>query len=288
MKKPLLLDGAMGTELIERGLKLPLPLWSADANLFYPEIVTKIHQDYIDAGSEIITTNTFRTTSWTYRKFGYSKAKAKLKASESLNRAIECAQKSKGYIRIAGSITTINDCYKPEMYPGDTIAYDHYSEIINQMINNGLDLLLFETMGNSDEIKVILNILENYSIETWFSLIFRDKNYLLDGSSLNEVINNIKEKKVDILLNNCNKINSDLSGINFLKNKWENKWGVYPNLGITNFSNDYFEKVDNYTFFNKVKSILKMEPNVIGLCCGASIKDIKRLKRILEEFQYES
>ena len=42
MKKPLLLDGAMGTELIERGLKLPLPLWSADANLFYPEIVTKI------------------------------------------------------------------------------------------------------------------------------------------------------------------------------------------------------------------------------------------------------
>jgi len=287
MKKPLLLDGAMGTELIVRGLKLPLPLWSADANLSHPEIVTKIHQDYIDAGADIITTNTFRTTSWTYRKIGHSKKMAKIKAKESLDRAIECAQKVKGSIRIAGSITTIDDCYKPEMYPGDSIANDHYSEIIDQMINNGLDLLLFETMGNLNEISVILNILQSHSIETWFSLIFQDNNYLLDGNSLEDVIDLIKSKKIKTLLNNCNQLNSNLSGIHIIKNKWRNNWGIYPNLGISDYSNDYFRRVDRTIFLEKINSILIMEPDLIGLCCGSNIEDIKILKKIIEEFQNE-
>ena len=118
MNKTLILDGAVGTELIKRGLKLPLPLWSASANISHPQIITKIHQDYINAGANIITTNTFRTTSWTYKKLGYGDRTAKIKAKESLDRAINCAQNTKGAMMIAGSITTIEDCYKPEMFPG--------------------------------------------------------------------------------------------------------------------------------------------------------------------------
>ena len=62
MKKPLLIDGAMGTELNIRGVSTPLPLWSADANLQNSKIVLDIHKDYIKSGSKVITTNTFRTT----------------------------------------------------------------------------------------------------------------------------------------------------------------------------------------------------------------------------------
>ena len=62
----------MGTQLMHRGLKLPLPLWSAQANINEPEIVKAIHKDYLDAGSDIITTNTFRTTSWSYRRAEFS------------------------------------------------------------------------------------------------------------------------------------------------------------------------------------------------------------------------
>ena len=67
---PLLLDGAMGTELQNRNVKIPLPLWTADANISHPDVVTNIHREYINAGADIITTNTFRSTSWTYRKTG--------------------------------------------------------------------------------------------------------------------------------------------------------------------------------------------------------------------------
>ena len=62
MSSPQILDGAMGTELQNRGISIPLPLWSANANIEHPQIVMDIHADYIQAGCDIITTNTFRST----------------------------------------------------------------------------------------------------------------------------------------------------------------------------------------------------------------------------------
>ena len=59
----LILDGAMGTELNRRGVNTELPLWTADSNILYPDLVQSIHEDYIQSGADIITTNTFRTTS---------------------------------------------------------------------------------------------------------------------------------------------------------------------------------------------------------------------------------
>ncbi len=288
MKRILLLDGALGTELIKRGLKLPLPLWSASANISHPKIVTKIHQDYIDAGSDIITTNTFRSTPWTYEKLGYDKKAATYKANESLIRAIDCAQATKGASRIAGSITTIEDCYKPELYPGKNIAQDHYNEIINQMKISGIDLLLFETMGNIKEIEVILKILKSYSIETWFSLILKNEDSLLDGTPLKDTIDLIKKFNIKTLLNNCNQLKSNFSGLDYIKSSWKNKWGIYPNLGITDYSNDYLINIDKSILFNKIKIILKKNPDIIGLCCGSSISDIKLVKHIIREVSNES
>ena len=55
----LIMDGGMGTEILHRGVPTTLPLWSAEALLTHPEIVQHIHEDYIEAGAQIIITNTF-------------------------------------------------------------------------------------------------------------------------------------------------------------------------------------------------------------------------------------
>ena len=65
-----LLDGAMGTELFRRGVSTRLPIWSAQALIENPQMVRQIHEDYIHAGAEIITTNTFRTTTRALNKKG--------------------------------------------------------------------------------------------------------------------------------------------------------------------------------------------------------------------------
>src|SRR5512135_2602497 len=66
----LLLDGATGTELQRRGVDTTLPLWSARALLQAPAVLHAIHGDYIAAGADIITTNTFRTHRRTLTRAG--------------------------------------------------------------------------------------------------------------------------------------------------------------------------------------------------------------------------
>ena len=71
-----ILDGAMGSELIKSGLSLPNHIWSAEANIHHPELVQKIHRQYVEAGADYIITNTFRTTPRTYQKTGLNRKKA--------------------------------------------------------------------------------------------------------------------------------------------------------------------------------------------------------------------
>ena len=151
--RPMILDGAMGTQLMRSGLDLPLPLWSADINITHPDIVRDVHKDYVSAGADIITTNTFRSTTWSYRKAGYTLQAATDRAKESLMRAVDSAQKSKAGM-IAGSITSIEDCYSPKLFPGRTAAEDSYGEMLLWFEEAGIDLILFETMSHIDEIEI--------------------------------------------------------------------------------------------------------------------------------------
>src|SRR5207249_4025906 len=66
----IVLDGALGTELERRGVPTPLPLWSAQALFDSPDTVRSIHQDYVRAGADILTANTFRATPRTLAKAG--------------------------------------------------------------------------------------------------------------------------------------------------------------------------------------------------------------------------
>jgi len=284
MKKPLLLDGAMGTELINRGISLPLPIWSADANLTHPEIVKGIHSDYIKAGADIITTNTFRTTTWTYRKAGYTSVRARERAKDSLYKAVECAQStSSKAVKVAGSITTLEDCYSPEKFPGNAAAEDSYGETTEWMADAGLNFILFETMGNIHEITIALETARYFDNDVGLSLIMKNGDYILDGTPIEDVISLINGFEVDFLLNNCNQLDTTLTCIDHFQNDWKGNWGSYPNLGITDFKNDYFDIIDESNFNTGMKSILIKDPNVIGVCCGSTPLHIKKLKSLIEK-----
>ena len=124
-----ILDGAMGSELIRRGLELPEHIWSAAANLTNPKLVLEIHKEYVDAGADYITSNTFRTTPRAYSKEGKRKEKgdgkrdAEKRAKESMKIAVENAKQAAGNkAQILGSIAPLEDCYSPEMFPGKDVA----------------------------------------------------------------------------------------------------------------------------------------------------------------------
>jgi len=76
--RPLLLDGATGTELERAGLRTGLPLWSTHALLEAPSAVREIHERYVEAGAEVITANTFRTQRRTLARAGLAQRDAEL------------------------------------------------------------------------------------------------------------------------------------------------------------------------------------------------------------------
>ena len=282
MRRPLILDGAMGTELKNRGIDIPLPIWSADANLVHPEVVETIHSDYISAGADIITTNTFRTTTWTYRRAGYTPIKAKERARDSLLKAVECAQNaSNKTVQIAGSITAVEDCYSPEKFPGKTVTEDTYGETLEWMRDGGVDLILFETMGNIHEVTLAMDMTQYLPIPLWLSLIMKDSGRILDGTPIQDLLSMIHEFKVDCLLTNCNQLEKTLSSIDQFNSAWKGEWGAYPNLGCTDYENDYFDIIDESNFNDGMKSILNKDPDVIGVCCGSRPHHVKLLKSLV-------
>jgi len=282
MRRPLILDGAMGTELKNRGIDIPLPIWSADANLEHPEIVVNIHSDYISAGADIITTNTFRTTTWTYRRAGHTPTKAKERARDSLLTAVECAQNaSNKTVQIAGSITSVEDCYSPDKFPGKTVAEDIYGETLEWMMDGGVDLILFETMGNIHEVTLAMDMTQYLPIPLWLSLIMKDNSRILDGTPIQDLLSMIHEFKVDCLLTNCNQLGTTLSSIDQFNSTWKGDWGAYPNMGITDYENDYFETIDESNFSDGMTSILNKDPDVIGVCCGSRPYHVKLLKSLV-------
>src|SRR3989304_6969698 len=88
--RPLILDGAMGSLLLQRGFASKGSSWMTTVNNDSPESVYTIHKEYIDAGADIITTNTFRTNPNALERLGISNA------STYVNEAVDLAKKSSG------------------------------------------------------------------------------------------------------------------------------------------------------------------------------------------------
>src|SRR5690348_15797945 len=143
----ILMDGGMGTEILRRGLPTTLPLWSAEVLLTHPEIVQQIHEDYINAGAEIIITNTFRTTERAFAK-GNIADKAHdttMLACQLVHQAAEQA-KPRHPIYVAGSMAPLEDCYSPELTPSpEDLLKEHYA-YATDLVEGGVDFLLLETM----------------------------------------------------------------------------------------------------------------------------------------------
>ena len=285
--KPRIMDGAMGTELIRRGVNLPLPIWSGDANLSHPKNVFQIHQDYENAGADILTTNTFRTTPRTYLKTGYSKLDAIDRAFKSLNAAVSLARRAAKNEKtiIVGSIAPLEDCYSPELFPGSQAAENEFTQLSEWLFSAGADIILYETMGCLEEIKAATFAVRSINIPCWVSLILKDKDHLLDGSDLKDVIEYLSINDVDKILINCTLVTILNDAIELILETWTGSWGVYPNTGVTMPSKDgkIKEMIPDNDFSISIKNYIGLGASVVGACCGSTAKTIQLIKNISKD-----
>ena len=189
--RPLLLDGATGTELDRRGVPINLPLWSAMALIDSPDAVRAVHEAYISAGADAITTATFRTQRRTLERAGLAGGDAKTLTSLAVDLARDAGRIADGEALVLGSVAPLEDCYRPELAPdGETCRREH-TEHMEHLLDAGADMILIETMNNGSELRAATDVARDLAPGLWIvSMCLRHDGppgHLLSGETLESI-----------------------------------------------------------------------------------------------------
>ncbi len=150
-KKPfLLLDGSMGQELLHRGVPDDPFYWASHALENNAAVVRRLHADYIDAGADIVTTNTYATNLDRFRRSGETGRFVVLNrlACEVAREAIE--QSGRRDVLLAASLPPLRASYRPEQVPAFEQALDEFGRHA-AVLADFVDLFLCETMSSAAE-----------------------------------------------------------------------------------------------------------------------------------------
>ena len=287
IKRPLLLDGAMGSILQQHGVPRDKNLWMSLANITHPEKVTELHRLYIEAGADIITTNTFRTNPEARRKYFLQENKHTFGLHDFVEKSVDLARKAaQGTpVLIAGSNPPAEDCYQIESKLTKDDYYKNHEIHIKKLFFNKCHFILHETQSHYDEIEIVSSICMKEKIPFIVSLFFSEDFRLLSGEPVDSVIQNILS--YDPLAIGFNCIRPEIF-LEFISTRQLNfNWGVYMNCGGGGYNDDIIKPgISPVEYKGIVKQILKYNPSFIGGCCGTTPDHIKKIKEILDERTY--
>ena len=279
VKKPLLLDGAMGSLLTSSGLKWDANLWSSYGNISNPDSVIELHRKYIEAGADIITSNTFRTN-----PLSFFKSNIDIPLENFIKIGVDLARKSLGStsVFVAGSNAPAEDCYQANRTVSlSDLEYNHKKHI-EVLYESGSDFILNETQSHLDEIEIICDFCHENKIPFAVSLFFTENSRLLSGEKVDEVVNSIKNYSPLFIGFNC--VSFDLFKIFSESNILDFPWGLYLNCGSGKLTDKNIScGVSPSLYTEELKEVINSETKVIGSCCGSSPAHTKELRNIIDE-----
>lgn len=287
LKRPLILDGAMGSLIQQKGFKADKYLWMSIHNFINPNIIIEIHKNYIEAGSDIISTNTFRTNPNALKHTSYSDKEAVKTAIDIAIKAVNesILQNSTRRILIAGVNAPAEDCYQKEVTLSKNEIEENHKKHISALYEFGSDFILNETQSHFDEIYFICKFCNDNKIPFVLSLFVTEEFKMLSGHSIHETIQMIKSFSPSIISFNCisKKIFFELlSSINF-----DFDWGYYINCGSGKITDqNIYCGISPMEYSVMVKDSLKFSPKLIGACCGSNPDHISEIKRIIDELNF--
>lgn len=282
-KRILILDGAMGTMLQRKGLQGN----SESFNLTNPETIGEIHNEYIEAGADIITANSFSANSISQSEYNLSE-----KAGQMAEAAARIARKAAGEaprkVWVAGSVgptskslslaQNINDpVFRPYSFDGMAEAFEVQ---IRGLINGGVDLLLFETCFDVLNTKAALyalgHIPEAKDIPVMISASMSDKSgRTLTGQTMEAFYRSVQHCSPLSFGLNCSLGAEEMIPlIAEVASFAACAVSCYPNAGLPNEMGEYDE-----TPSQMAESVRKMalagSVNIVGGCCGTTPEHIK-------------
>lgn len=271
-------DGAMGTQIYAKGI--PIHRSFDELNLTTPHLVRVIHKEYIDAGAQLIETNTFTANRMRLRRFGLQD-----KVAEINRRGAEIAREVAGDdVIVAGSVGPIGN--KTE--EGEEIAAQEKEEIFREQIealrDGGCDVIILETFLDLDEIIGALKIVKaKTNLPAICQLTFSENLKTYSGVSGVKAIRELEKAGADVVGANCGRGPSEaLKVIEKMASVGNVKLSVFPNAGLPEYVNGRYMYLSTPEYFSAMaKKMANAGANIIGGCCGTTPDDIRAIAQKL-------
>lgn len=286
-EKRLFFDGGMGTLLQEKGLKAgELPeIW----NLEHSEEVISIHQAYIEAGSDIILTNTFGANALKFHDGVYSLEEI---TKTAVAHGKEAVRRNAGgrNVYVALDVGPTGKLLKPMGDLAFEEAYEAFREVMQYGEEAGADLIHIETMSDTYEIKAaVLAAKENTNLPVFVTAVFDERKKLLTGADVPAFVSLLEGLRVDALGINCGMGPEQMIPIlEELQRYSSTPVIVKPNAGLPKQRDgETVFDVEPDAFAQTMRKIAGSGAAVIGGCCGTTPEHIRAMTAVCLEIPYE-
>lgn len=276
---PILCDGAMGTLLdLYEYPDLPHEI----QNIRNPEIVQRIHEEYIDAGAEIIQTNTFSGNRLRLAQFHFEDQVAEI------NRAgVEIARRAAGTrAYVAGSVGPTGKLLEPLGKLRIADAREVFREQIAILIEAGVDLLMLETFVSLSELDAAIDAAKDLkvSVPIVAQKAFPEDGAILSGTFPVEVVEHLISKGVDVVGANCTVGPQRMFTI--IRNMYKDGviMSAQPAAGIPTLldGRSIYHTTPEY-LAQYARELLQAGVTIIGACCGSTPAHIRAMKAVMDD-----
>ncbi|MEJ2109208.1 MAG: homocysteine S-methyltransferase family protein [Acidobacteriota bacterium] len=279
-------DGGFGTMLMKRGLNQGDP--PETLNLTAPQLLQEISKLYLEAGAEIITTNSFGASSLRLQHFSLSGEVDRINRS-----AVEAARRAAGSrAYVSGSVGPTSKLLKPF---GNTDPEEISTSLQNQiqvLLSSGIDIVCIETMTDVDEAELAIRATRELdaTIPVMATVTFEKKGKgfrTLMGTDIKDTARRLKEAGADIIGSNCGNGVENMVQIarEFLQDT-NLPVAIQSNAGLPVQSGDELLYPETPEFMaEKAGEMLELGVQIIGGCCGTTPEHIRAIRKVADGYQ---
>jgi S-methylmethionine-dependent homocysteine/selenocysteine methylase len=289
----LVLDGGMGTELECRGVPTRTPLWSATALVDpeYSDETQEIHRNYVSAGADIITANTFRTNVRTLI------AADVLTAGETLNRlAVQLARGPSTALRpldaafawrdrfVVASVAPVEDCYSPQCVPEEAALDAEHGQMMTWLKAAEPDAIWIETMNTVREARAAARAAAAAEMLFIVSFVLREDGSLLSGESLKEAVAAVEPFGPIALGLNCIPPDGITAHLPRLRQLTDLPRVAYAHINNTEPTPgwSFSQEATPAQYARQVSRWLDIGASIVGGCCGTTPAHIRAVRNLVD------
>jgi len=295
-----LLDGGIGTELERRGVPMDSQAWCGVAAQGYAPILEEIHCDYIRAGAEIITANTYASSRLMLSNAGIGDQVIGINTEAIRIASRARANMNRDDVAIAGSLSHMipllggADQVDPAKKPENSQVSEALHEQADIFVKECCDLILLEMMYAPERMMIALDAAVGSGLPVWAGLSARsdsrgnlmsyEKSSEIAFKEIVKICINYGVDAIGIMHTRPNLIYSCIKEI---RNIWDGLIYCYPDSGYFKMPNWRFEKIITPAAFSELaRHWIGAGASAIGGCCGLSPPHIRSLAK-LKEFSFQ-